>query len=140
MERSSARIVIVDSLTGYLNSMSEEQHLVLQMHEILTYLNQKSVVTILLLANHGLVGQMAAPVDLTYLCDAVLLLRFFENAGRVRRAISVIKKRVGAHEDTIREFRISAEGVAVGEPLDEFRGILTGAPVFEGKHSDLLSG
>jgi circadian clock protein KaiC len=140
VERSGTRIVIVDSLTGYLNSMSEEQHLVLQMHEILTYLNQKSVVTILLLANHGLVGQMAAPVDLTYLCDAVLLLRFFENAGRVRRAISVIKKRVGAHEDTIREFRISAEGVAVGQPLDEFRGILTGAPVFEGKHSDLLSG
>ena len=116
--RTTVKLVVIDSLTGYLNSMSEEQHLVLQMHEILTYLNQKSVVTILLLANHGLVGQMAAPVDLTYLCDAVLLLRFFEHAGRVRRAISVIKKRVGAHEDTIREFRISAEGVAVGQPLD----------------------
>jgi circadian clock protein KaiC len=139
VERLDVTIVIIDSLTGYLNAMSEEQHLVLQMHEILTYLNQKSVVTILVLANHGLIGQVAAPVDITYLCDAVLLLRFFENAGRVKRAISVIKKRVGAHEDTIREFSISGEGVTVGQPLEEFRGILTGVPLFGGKRSDLLS-
>ena len=121
VERQNARIVVIDSLTGYLNAMSEEQQLVLQMHEILTYLNQKAVVTILLLANHGLIGQMAAPVDMTYLCDAVMLLRFFESGGRVRRAISVLKKRVGPHEDTIREFRVSSEGIAVGEPLDQFR-------------------
>ena len=131
-------IVVIDSLTGYLNAMSEEQHLVLQMHEILTYLNQKGVVTILLLANHGLLGQMAAPVDVTYLCDSVMLLRFFENGGRLRRAISVVKKRVGSHEDTIREFKISPAGLAVGEPLEQFRGILTGVPSFEGKRGDLL--
>ena len=138
VERSNARIVVIDSLTGYLNALSEEQHLVLQMHEILTYLNQKGVVTILLLANHGLIGQMSAPVDMTYLCDSLMLLRFFESGGRLRRAISVAKKRVGPHEDTIREFRISSTGVTVGAPLSEFRGILTGVPVFEGKQADLL--
>jgi circadian clock protein KaiC len=139
VERSDVRIVVIDSLTGYLNAMSEEQHLVLQMHEILTYLNQKAVVTILLLANHGLIGQMSAPVDMTYLCDSVMLLRFFESGGRLRRAISVVKKRVGPHEDTIREFRIGGAGVTVGEPLADFRGILTGVPVFEGKQGDLLN-
>jgi circadian clock protein KaiC len=138
VERSGTSIVVIDSLTGYLNAMSEEQHLVLQMHEILTYLNQKGVVTILLLANHGLIGHMAAPIDMTYLCDSVMLLRFFESGGRLRRAISVVKKRVGPHEDAIREFRISSSGVAVGEPLEEFRGILTGVPFFEGKKADLL--
>jgi circadian clock protein KaiC len=138
VERSDVEIVVIDSLTGYLNAMSEEQHLVLQMHEILTYLNQNAVVTILLLANHGLIGQMSAPVDMTYLCDSVMLLRFFESGGRLRRAISVVKKRVGPHEDTIREFRIGGTGVTVGEPLADFRGILTGVPVFEGKQGDLL--
>ncbi|MBZ9775511.1 ATPase domain-containing protein [Mesorhizobium sp. CO1-1-8] len=138
VDNSNARLVVIDSLTGYLNAMSEEQHLVLQMHEILTYLNQKGVVTILLLANHGLLGQMVAPVDITYLCDSVMLLRFFENGGRLRRAISVVKKRVGAHEDTIREFKISAAGLAVGEPLEQFQGILTGVPSYQGKQGDLL--
>ncbi|SDA98538.1 ATPase domain-containing protein [Mesorhizobium qingshengii] len=139
VDESNVRIVVIDSLTGYLNAMAEEQHLVLQMHEILTYLNQKGVVTILLLANHGLIGQMATPVDMTYLCDTVMLLRFFESGGRLRRAISVVKKRVGAHEDTIREFRIRSQGLSVSEPLDQFRGILTGVPFFEGKQADLLS-
>jgi circadian clock protein KaiC len=138
VEGSNVGMVVIDSLTGYLNAMSEEQHLVLQMHEILTYLNQKGVVTLLLLAHHGLIGQMAAPVNMTYLCDAVVLLRFFESGGRLRRAMSIVKKRTGPHEDTIREFRISCTGVTVGEPLDQFRGILTGAPYFEGKQSDLL--
>ena len=138
VEGSGARVVVIDSLTGYLNAMSEEQHLVLQMHEILTYLNQKAVVTILLLANHGLIGQMSASVDMTYLCDSVMLLRFFESSGRLRRAISVVKKRVGPHEDTIREFRISGTGVTVGGPLAKFRGILTGVPVFEGNQGELL--
>lgn len=138
VEQSDARLVVIDSLTGYLNAMSEEQHLVLQMHEILTYLNQKAVVTILVLANHGLVGQISAPVDMTYLCDSALLLRFFESTGRLRRAISVVKKRVGPHEDTIREFRITPTGVTVGEPLSDFRGILTGVPIFEGSRDDLL--
>jgi circadian clock protein KaiC len=138
VEKSQVRIVVIDSLTGYLNAMSEEQHLVLQMHEILTYLNQKGVVTILLLANHGLIGNMAVPVDMTYLCDAVMLLRFFESGGRLRRAISMVKKRIGPHEDTIREFKIGQQGLSVGEPLDRFRGILTGVPFFEGKPSELL--
>lgn len=138
VEDSNTRIVVIDSLTGYLNAMSEEQHLVLQMHEILTYLNQKGVVTILLLANHGLIGQMSSPVDMTYLCDSVMLLRFFESGGRLRRAVSVVKKRVGPHEDTIREFKISASGLAVGEPLEEFRGILTGVPTYEGRQGSLL--
>lgn len=138
VEDFEARIVVIDSLTGYLNAMSEEQHLVLQMHEILTYLNQKGVVTFLLLAHHGLIGQIAAPVDMSYLCDSVVLLRFFESGGRIRRAISVVKKRVGSHEDTIREFRIAGSGITVGEPLEQFRGILSGQPLFEGKQSDLL--
>ena len=138
VEELGAGMVVIDSLTGYLNAMSENQHLVLQMHEILTYLNQKGVVTLLLLANHGLIGQIATPVDMTYLCDAVMLLRFFESGGRIRRAISVLKKRVGPHEETIREFRIAGSGITVGEPLEQFRGILTGLPFFEGKQSDLL--
>ena len=138
VDELGAKMVVIDSLTGYLNAMSEDQHLVLQMHEILTYLNQKGVVTLLLLANHGLIGQIATPVDMTYLCDAVMLLRFFESGGRIRRAISVVKKRVGPHEDTIREFSIAGSGISVGEPLDQFRGILTGLPFFEGKQSDLL--
>ncbi|TPL79905.1 circadian clock protein KaiC [Mesorhizobium sp. B2-3-14] len=138
VELSDVRIVVIDSLTGYLNALAEQQYLVLQMHEILTYLNHKGVVTILLLANHGLIGNMSVPIDITYLCDAVMLLRFFESGGRLRRAISVVKKRVGPHEDTIREFRIGNQGLAVGEPLAEFRGILTGVPLFEGKSSELL--
>lgn len=138
VERLDVRIVVIDSLTGYLNAMSEEQHLVLQMHEILTYLNQKAVVTILLLANHGLIGQMSVTIDMTYLCDSVMLVRFFESGGRLRRAISVVKKRVGPHEDTIREFSIGGAGITVGEPLADFRGIMTGVPVFEGKQGDLL--
>lgn len=138
VDEASARLVVIDSLTGYLNAMAEEQHLVLQMHEILTYLNQKGIVTILLLANHGLLGPMAAPVDMTYLCDSVMLLRFFEAGGRLRRAMSVVKKRVGPHEDTIREFKITPDGLVVGEPLKQFQGILTGVPSFQGKQADLL--
>ncbi len=139
VEAGGAQIVVIDSLTGYMNAMVEEQHLVLQMHEILTYLNQKGVVTMLLLAAHGLVGQMNAPVDLTYLSDSIMLLRFFESDGRVRRALSVMKKRTGRHEDTIREFRIGPSGIAVGDPLYQFRGVLTGMPHFEGQSSKLLS-
>jgi circadian clock protein KaiC len=138
VERDGARVVVIDSLTGYLNSMPEEKFIVLQMHEILTYLNQQGVVTILILAQHGMVGQMASPVDLTYLSDSVVLLRFFEANGRIRRALSVLKKRTGAHEDTIREFRIDSQGLRVGRPLDVFRGVLTGVPTFDGKRATLL--
>jgi circadian clock protein KaiC len=138
--RDSARIVVIDSLTGYLNAMAEEQFIVLQMHEILTYLNQQGVVTIVILAQHGMVGQMNSPIDLTYLSDCVVLLRFFEANGRIRRALSVMKKRTGAHEDTIREFGIDRHGLRVGDPLEDFRGVLTGIPTFDGKRVNLMAG
>jgi circadian clock protein KaiC len=131
-------MVLIDSVTGYLNAMAEEHFVVLQMHEILTYLNQQGVVTVMILAQHGMVGQMASPVDLTYLSDSVVLLRFFEAEGRIRRAVSVLKKRTGTHEDTIREFGIDKQGLRVGGTLKEFRGVLTGVPTFEGERSSLL--
>jgi circadian clock protein KaiC len=138
VEAAGARVVVIDSLTGYLNAMPEEEFVALQMHELLTYLNQQGVVTILILAQHGMVGQMATPIDMTYLSDAVVLMRFFEAQGRIRRAISVIKKRTGSHEDTIREYRIDSAGVRVGEPLKNFRGVLTGVPTYEGAEASLL--
>jgi circadian clock protein KaiC len=139
VEAAGARVVVIDSLTGYLNAMPEEEFVALQMHELLTYLNQQGVVTILILAQHGMVGQMATPIDMTYLSDAVVLMRFFEAQGRIRRAISVIKKRTGSHEDTIREYRIDSAGVRVGEPLKNFRGVLTGVPTYEGAEASLLN-
>jgi circadian clock protein KaiC len=138
VERNRTRMVVIDSLNGFLNAMPEEQFMLLQMHELLTYLNQQGVVTILILAQHGLVGPMASAVDLSYLSDTVVLLRFFEAAGRIRRAISVMKKRTGSHEDTIREFRIHSTGIRVGPPLEEFRGVLTGVPTFAGNSASLL--
>ena len=131
-------IVVLDSLSGYQNAMPEEQFLLLQMHELLTYLNQQGVVTILVLAQHGLVGAMKSPVDLTYLSDTVLLLRFFEAQSELKRAISVIKKRTGGHEPTIREYIIDKAGIRVGEPLRQFSGILTGVPQFHGASGELL--
>ena len=138
VEHDGYRVVIIDSLNGYMNAMPEERFLVLQMHELLSTLNQLGVVTILVLAQHGLMGPMQTPLDISYLSDAVLMLRYFEAEGRVRRAISVVKKRSGAHEDTIREFRLTGEGVKVGPPLTQFRGILTGVPDYRGEASPLL--
>ncbi|TYR31609.1 AAA family ATPase [Mesorhizobium microcysteis] len=138
VEDFDARIVVIDSLSGYLNAMPEENYLVLQMHEILSYLNQKGVVTLLLLASHGLVGQMTNAVDLTYVSDNVLLLRYFEAEGRIRRAVSVVKKRTGAHEDTIREFTLSNEGIVVGNALSDFTGVLTGVPTYRGPEAKLM--
>jgi circadian clock protein KaiC len=131
-------VVVLDSLSGYQNAMPEEQFLLLQMHEMLTYLNQQGVLTILVLAQHGLIGTMQSPVDLTYLSDTVLLLRFFEAEGELKRAISVLKKRTGGHEPTIREYRIDKQGLRVGEPLRNFSGILTGVPKYEGRDEALL--
>ena len=108
VETGAARVVVIDSLSGYLNAMPDEQFMILQMHELLTYLNQQGVVTILVLAQSGMVGHVASPLDLTYLSDTVLLLRFFEAGGQIRRAASVIKKRTGSHENTIREFCIDS--------------------------------
>ncbi|MGK6355387.1 ATPase domain-containing protein [Sphingomonas sp. DT-207] len=138
VEGHGARVVVLDSLSGYLNAMPEEHFMMLQMHEMLSYLNQRGVVTILVLAQHGMVGQMASPVDLTYLSDSVIMLRFFESGGKLRRALSVLKKRTGHHEETIREYRISSRGVAVGRALTEFHGVLTGVPTYTGVESNLL--
>jgi circadian clock protein KaiC len=136
--QQGVRVVIIDSLNGYMNAMPEERFLVLQMHELLSTLNQLGVVTILVLAQHGIMGPIQTPLDISYLSDAVLMLRYFEAEGRMRRAISVVKKRSGAHEDTIREFRLTGQGVQVGPPLTEFQGILTGAPNYRGGANPLL--
>lgn len=135
-----AQVVVIDSLNGYLNSMPDERFLILQMHELLSYLAQQGVLTILVLAQHGLVGQVESPLDISYLSDAVLMLRYFEYAGTVRRALSVVKKRSGHHEHTIREFRLSSKGVTLGEPLTEFSGIFSGTPTYIGNASPLLDG
>jgi len=138
VEVRGVSVVALDSLSGYQNAMPEEQFMLLQMHEMLTYLNQRGVLTFLILAQHGMVGQMQSPVDLTYLSDTVLLLRFFEAFGQLRRALSVIKKRTGGHEASIREYRIDHEGIRVGEPLNSFSGVLTGVPTFVGEPVELL--
>jgi circadian clock protein KaiC len=140
VERDNARIVVIDSLNGYLNAMPDERFLILQMHELLSYLAQQGVLTILVLAQHGLVGPTNTPIDLSYLSDAVLLLRYFEVAGFVRRALSVVKKRSGEHEHSIREFRLTRHGVKLGPPLKEFNGILSGAPQFVGQTFPLMPG
>lgn len=138
VERDNTRIVIIDSLNGYLNSMPDEQFLVLQMHELLTYLSQLGVLTLLVLAQHGLVGPMETPLDISYLSDAVLMLRYFEYDGTVRRALSVVKKRSGQHEHTIREFRLTHGGVRLGPPLKGFTGVFSGTPVYTGEKAPLL--
>ena len=128
-----AAMVVIDSLNGYLNAMPGERFLTIQLHELLMYLGQQGVATILIAAHHGMIGsQMQTPVDASYLADAVILLRYFEAAGEVRQAISVVKKRGSRHERSIREFRLDESGIRVGEPLRDFRGILTGVPVYEG--------
>ena len=126
VEDHEARTVVIDSLNGYQAAMPEEKALILHMHELLQYLNRQGVSTFLTVAQHGLVGDMQSPVDVTYLADTVILLRYFEALGRVRRAMSVIKKRTSAHEDTIREFRINEHGISLGEPLIGFQGVLRG--------------
>ncbi|SFG26514.1 ATPase domain-containing protein [Methylobacterium gossipiicola] len=139
VENEGCRIVVVDSLTGYMSAMTGQPALLLQTHELVTYLNQHGVVTILILAQHGMVARMDTPVDVTYVSDTVVMLRFFETSGRVRRALSVLKKRTGPHEDTIREYRIDRGGLRVGAALTGFRGVLTGVPTFAGDRSDLLT-
>ncbi|MBD0270768.1 MAG: AAA family ATPase [Acetobacteraceae bacterium] len=140
VEEDGARVVVIDSLNGYLSAMPDERFLVLQMHELLSYLNQLGVLTILVLAQHGLVGPMQTPIDLSYLSDAVLMLRYFEFEGTVRRALSVVKKRSGWHEHTIREFRLSPpHGLSIGPPLRDFNGVFTGTPHYTGTSSPLLA-
>jgi circadian clock protein KaiC len=140
VEVDHARVVIIDSLNGYLNAMPEERFLILQMHELLSYLGQQGVLTLLVLAQHGLVGPMDTPLDISYLSDSVLMLRYFEYAGTVRRALSVVKKRSGDHEHTIREYRLSHQGVTLGPPLTNFSGIFAGTPRYTGSDDPLLTG
>jgi circadian clock protein KaiC len=133
VEKEAIRTVIIDSLNGYQNAMPEEKFLILHMHELLQYLNRLGAATFLTVAQHGLVGDMKAPVDVTYLADTVLVLRYFEAFGQVRRAVSVLKKRTGRHENTIREFSIGNTGLKVGLPLDKFQGVLRGVPQYVGQ-------
>ena len=130
--------MVIDSLNGYQAAMPEENSLILHIHELLQYLNRRGAATFMTVAQHGLVGDMKAPVDVTYLADTVILLRYFEALGMVRRAISVIKKRTGAHESSIREYRIDNRGLTIGAPLDGFQGVLRGVPVYVGEGKPLL--
>lgn len=139
VEKFGAKTVIVDSLTGYLDSMPESQFLTIQMHEMLSFLNQKGITTLLTMAQHGLIGgQMSTQIDISYLADTVILIRYFESDGEIKKAISVVKKRSGKHENTIREYYLGPNRIQVGPPLNEFRGVLTGVPVFTGSKSSML--
>ena len=138
--KRGCKLVVIDTLNGYLNAMPGEKYLSNQLHELVSYLNYKGVVTILILAQHGLVSAAEAPVDLSYLSDTVVSLRFFEAAGEVKQSIAVIKKRSGRHEKSIREFRLeTGHGVRIGQPLREFQGVLTGVPVFHGGAGEIMS-
>jgi circadian clock protein KaiC len=140
VEHRRARVVVIDSLNSYLGTMPEERSLVLQLHELLTYLNNQGVVTILILAQQGVVGDVQNPIDLSFLSDAVVLLRFFEAAGEVRKAISVIKKRTGLHDLAIREYQLFPHGLRVGPPLMELQGVFTGVPAYTGPQERLIAG
>ncbi len=135
---SRIKTVVIDSLNGYQAAMPDENALILHIHELLQFLNRQGATTFLTVAQHGLVGDMQSPVDITYLADTVILLRYFEALGNVRRAISIIKKRTSGHEHTIREFRIGDKGLVLGEPLEMFHGILRGVPTLGGSADKLL--
>lgn len=139
VEQKKTRIVVIDSLNGYTNAMPSERFLLIQLHELLMYLGQRGVLTILVMAQHGMTGSaMQTPVDISFLADTVILLRYFEAMGEVRQAISVVKKRRGSHERTIRELRLSGNGIIIGDPLREFQGVLTGVPLYRGADGPLL--
>ena len=135
IEKYGTRVVVIDSLNGYQAAMPEERSLILHMHELQQFLNRQGATTYLTVAQHGLAGDLQTPVDVTYLADTVILLRYFEAFGRVRRAISVVKKRTSSHEDTIREYRIDKAGLEFGAALTDFQGILRGVPTFIGSAS-----
>ena len=136
--RDQSRLVVIDSLNGYMSAMPSEQFLTLHLHELLTFLGEHGVTTLVVEAQHGFAGSsVQAPIDASYLADTVLLLRYFEALGELRQAISVIKKRTGNHERTIRELRF-ANGITVGDPVREFQGVLTGSPMFVGRGGQQL--
>jgi circadian clock protein KaiC len=140
VETHGAQLIVIDSINGYFNAMPQGRFLTLQMHELLAYLSEQGVASVMTMAQAGMIGAMSSPVDVSYLSDTVILLRYFEAAGRVRKAVSVIKKRSGHHEDTIRELKMGRDGLRLGEPLTEFRGVLTGvphlAPISAREHED----
>jgi circadian clock protein KaiC len=130
VEKRDARVIVIDSLNGYMHAMPDGQYLTVQLHELLTYLGRQGVTTLMVVAQHGMIGaQMQSPVDASYLADSVVMFRYFEYEGRIKKAISVAKKRSGAHEESIRELRFSGEGIHLSEPLTQLRGIYTGVPV-----------
>src|ERR1700712_1970882 len=138
VDEDHIKTVVIDSLNGYQAAMPDENSLILHVHELLQYLNRQGAATFMTVAQHGLIGDMKAPVDVTYLADTVILLRYFEALGTVRRALSIIKKRTGMHESTIREYRIGNRGLRIGEPLDGFQGVLRGVPIYVGEGQPLL--
>jgi circadian clock protein KaiC len=138
VEEFNTRMVIIDSVNGYLMSTPQERFLTMQFHELLGFLNRKGVVSIIIVGQYGLIGTMQSPIDMSYLADTVVLLRYFEAGGEVRQAMSVLKKRTGSHERTIREFRIAKGGIQLGQPLKDFHGVLTGVPVYHGKGDGLM--
>jgi circadian clock protein KaiC len=139
VEQQRASFIVIDSLNGYLNGMPSERYLLIHLHELLHYLGQQGVVTLMTLAQHGMMGPaMNAPIDVSFLADTVILLRFFEAAGRVRQAVSVLKKRQGFHERTLRELQLGPRGMEIGEVLQQFQGVLTGVPRYRGKTEHLL--
>jgi circadian clock protein KaiC len=132
VEEESVSFLAIDSLNAFLQSMPGEKYLLLQMHELLSYLNQQGVITLLVLGQHGIIGEVRSDIDLSYLSDGIVLFRYFEARGNIFKAVSVAKSRVTPHEASIREFKLSSAGVLVGEPLEDFEGILTGAPAYHG--------
>lgn len=139
VEQRGVRLLAIDSLSGFYHAMPEENTLLLQMHELLSYLNHQGVVTHLVLAQHGLVGKLESVIDMSYLSDNVVLMRFFEAGGELKRALSVMKKRTGGHEATIREYRIDSQGVRVGDPITGLQGVLSGVPAYAGGGAPFLS-
>ncbi|HEX9015806.1 MAG TPA: ATPase domain-containing protein, partial [Chloroflexota bacterium] len=138
VEEKGTRLIVIDSLNGYLNAMAEERAVLVQLHEFLTYLGSRGVLTLMTIAQSGLVGpSLESPLDASYLADTVIVLRYFESAGSVRKAIAVMKKRTGRHENSLREFRMGP-GIQVGQPLREFQGVLSGVPAFLGGKELLL--
>jgi circadian clock protein KaiC len=139
VQNDGAGVIVIDSLNGYLQAMPDAKFLTIQLHELLAFLNHHGVISLMTVAQHGLLGNMNSPIDLTYLADTVILMRYFEHAGGIRKAVSVVKKRIGRHENTIREFALDESGLKVGAPLQNFHGVLTGIPTFKGHSSQMIS-
>ena len=135
VDHEGTRVVVLDSLNGYVTAMPHEDDLHLQLHELLSYLNQQGVMTVMILAQYGLIGPMGTPIDVSYLADSVVITRYFEAHGSVRKAVTIIKKRSGTHESSLRELSVTTKGISVGPPLTQFQGILTGVPTYLGGNS-----